>query len=226
MGNGRLMVVRLGCPADGAEGRGDFVEPRMALDGLGQLLDAGIDSALADAVAVGVTVDTGQCARFAHGEEEVVKLAVGCGDHGGDGAERVPAGGVFVGANVAVVWQVTGANTAGGVVVVVVVLVLNAAIGHLALLLFAGHEAEDGMGDLLLVELGLAGLVEISGRLAKLLVGEIVKRLVHGGGAGAESVTVKGTRDAGAVRAARATRCRSGGCLPQKRAMRRAGGRW
>jgi len=41
------------------------------------------------------------------------------------------------------------------------------------------------MGDLLLVELRLAGLVEISGGLAKLLVGEIVERLVNGHGAGA-----------------------------------------
>jgi len=51
---------------------------------------------------------------------------------------------------------------------------------------------------LLLVELGLAGAVEMAGGLAKLLVGEIVERLVGGDVAGAESVTVKGPRDTGA----------------------------
>jgi len=69
----------------------------MALEGFGQLLDAEINSALADAVAAGVAVNAGQGARLAHGEQETVKLAVGFGDHGGDGAEGVPAGGVFVG---------------------------------------------------------------------------------------------------------------------------------
>ena len=58
------------------------------------------------------------------------------------------------------------------------------------LLLFAGHEAQNGVGDLLLVELRLAGLVEISGRLAKLLVREIIQRLVNGGGAAAKSKAV------------------------------------
>ena len=191
-------VGRLGCPAGVAEGRGDFLEPRMSLDGLGQSLNAGINSALPDAVAVGVTVDTGECAWLADGEHDVIKLAVGCGDHGGDGAERVPAGGVFVGPDVAGVWQVTGADAAGGVVVVVGVRLVNRQVGDVALLLFDGHEAEDGVGDLLLVELRLAGLVEVAGGLAKLLVGEIVERLVGGDVACAESVTVKGAGDAGA----------------------------
>ena len=69
----------------------------------------------------------------------------------------VAAGGVFVGAEVAGVGQVAGADGAGGLVVVVGVVVVNGAVGDVALLLFDGHEAEDGVGDLLLVELGLAG---------------------------------------------------------------------
>ena len=47
-----------------------------------------------------------------------------------------------------------------------------------------------GVGDLLLIELRLAGLVEISSRLAKLLVDEIVERLVNGGGAAAQTKAV------------------------------------
>ena len=40
-------------------------------------------------------------------------------------------------------------------------------VGDVALLFFAGHEAENRVGDLLLVELGLAGLVEIAGGRAE-----------------------------------------------------------
>ncbi len=134
----------------------------------------------------------------ADGEADVVKLAVRFGDHGGDGAEGVTAGGVFVGAEVAGVGQVTGAHAAGGVVVVVVVVVVNGASVRWRCCSLAGHEAEDGVGDLLLVELGLAGLVEVAGGLAKLLVGEIVEGLVDGDVAGAQSVAVEGAGDAGA----------------------------
>ena len=74
-----------------------------------------------------------------------------------DGAEGVTAGGVFVGGDVAGVGQAAGADGAGRLVVVVGVVIVNGAVGNVALLLFAGHEAEDGVGDLLLVELGLAG---------------------------------------------------------------------
>ena len=44
----------LRCPAGRAEGRGDFIEPRVELDGFGQLLDAEIYGAAANLVAVGV----------------------------------------------------------------------------------------------------------------------------------------------------------------------------
>ena len=170
----------------------------MALDGLGQFLNPKINRAASDTLAAGVTFHAGQCAWLAHGEHEVVKLAVWFGDHGVNGAEGVPAGGVFVGRQVARVGQVTGANTAGDVVVVVGVLLVDGEVGQVALLLFAGHEAEDGVGDLLLVELRLAGLVKIAGGLAELFVDEVVERLVNGDVAGAETVTVKGADDAGA----------------------------
>jgi len=41
--------------------------------------------------------------------------------------------------------------------------------------------------DLLLVELGLAGAVEVAGGLAKLFVGEVVEGLVNGDVAGAQA---------------------------------------
>ena len=167
----------LHCPAAGSERAGDFLKPRMALEGFGLFLNAGIYSTLADAVAVGVTVNAGECAGLADGEHEVVKLALLCGDHGGDGAERVTAGGVFVGGQVAGVWQTTRADAAGRVVVVVGVFCVNGEVGDVALLFFDGHEAQHGVGDLLLVELRLAGLVEIAGRLAKLFVDEVINRL-------------------------------------------------
>ena len=53
-----------------------------------------------------------------------------------------------------------------GRVVVVVVLVLDGGVGHVALLLLAAHVAEHGVRDLMLVELGLAGAVEVTGGLA------------------------------------------------------------
>ena len=96
----------------------------------------------------------------------------------------------------------TGAKGGGGLVVVLGVVEGNGAIGHVALLLLARHEAEDGMGDLLLVELGRAGLVVVAGRLAKLLVGQVVEGLVHGHVTGAEAETVEGTGHAGAERGA------------------------
>ena len=196
-GGGRVCRLGLGCPAAGSERGGDFVEPRMALEGFGQFLDAGINATLADTVAGGVTVNAGQCAGLAHGKHEVVKLALLCGDHGVNGAEGVTAGGVFIGGQVAGVGNVAGANTAGGVVVVVGVRFVNGEVGDVALLLLARHEAEDGVGDLLLVELRLAGLVEVAGGLAKLLVGEIINGLVGGDVACAESETVKGAGNAG-----------------------------
>ena len=48
---------RLRCPVGRAEGRGDFVEPRVELDCLRQFLDAEINGALADTLPVGVTVN-------------------------------------------------------------------------------------------------------------------------------------------------------------------------
>ena len=44
----------LRCPTGRAEWRGDFVEPRVELDGFGQFLDAEINGAAANLVAVGV----------------------------------------------------------------------------------------------------------------------------------------------------------------------------
>ena len=49
------------------------------------------------------------------------------------------------------------------------------------------------MGDLLLIELRLAGLVEVAGGRAKLLVGEIIQRLVHGDVAGVIQACLDGT---------------------------------
>ncbi len=189
---------RLCGAAVGSEGCGDFVKPRVELDCLRQFFDAEINGALADAVAVGVAVNAGECARLADGEHEVVKLALLFGDHGGDGAKRVTAGGVLVGGQVAGVWQMTGADAAGGVVVVVGVGLVNGDVGDVALLLFDGHEAQHGVGDLLLIKLRLAGLVEVAGGLAKLLVDEIIKCLVNSRGAGAQTKAVEGTGDAGA----------------------------
>ncbi len=88
---------------------------------------------------------------------------------------------------------------------VVVVVIVNGAGGEVALLLFAGHEAEDGVGDLLLVELGLAALVEVAGGLAEFLVGEVVQGVVHNDIAGAEAVAVEGAGDPGTDRAGLAT---------------------
>jgi len=105
------------------------------------------------------------------------------------------------GGEVAGVGQVTGAVRAARAIrdcFFVGVIWHDGQVGQVALLLLAGHVTQDGMGDLLLVELGLAGLVEVAGGLAELLVGEIVEGLVQGDVAGAESVAVKGTGDAGA----------------------------
>ena len=57
--------------------------------------------------------------------------------NGGNGAEGIAAGGVFVGGDAAGVGQVAGADAAGGVVVVVGVGFVNRQVGHVALLLFA-----------------------------------------------------------------------------------------
>ena len=188
----------LGGPAVGSEGCGDFVKPRVELDGFCQFFNPEINGALADAVAVGVTVNAGECAGLADGEQEVVKLALLCGDHGGDGAKRVAAGGVFVWGQVAGVWQVTRTVRAARGRFLVGVLCHDVQVGHVTLLFFDGHEAQHGVGDLLLVELCLAALVEISGGLAKLFVDEIINRLVNGGGAVAQTKAVKGTGNAGA----------------------------
>ncbi|MEI6780561.1 MAG: hypothetical protein WCQ21_06515 [Verrucomicrobiota bacterium] len=64
------------------------------------------------------------------------------------------------------------------------------------------HKAEDGMGDLLLVELGLAGVVEVAGGLAKLFVDEVVEGLINDNVAGPQSVAVESTGDPGAKRGA------------------------
>ena len=48
------MCGRLRCPAGRAEWRGDFVEPRVELDGLRQFLDAELNGAAANLVVVGV----------------------------------------------------------------------------------------------------------------------------------------------------------------------------
>jgi hypothetical protein len=50
----------LRCLTHGPEGDGHFFEPRMALDGLGQLLHREVNGALADAVTAGVVVEAGQ----------------------------------------------------------------------------------------------------------------------------------------------------------------------
>ena len=141
----RRMSGRLRCPAGRAEWRGDFLEPRMKLDGFGQFLDAKINRALADAVAVGVSVNPRQRAWLADGKHDGIKLAVLVGNHGGDGAKGIAAGGVFVGADVSGVGHVASADAAGGVVVVVCVGFVNRQVGHVALLLFAGHEGQDGV---------------------------------------------------------------------------------
>ena len=201
-GEGRRSAASLpsGSVADGPEWGGDFVEPWMELDGLRQLLDAEINGAAADAVAVGVAVNPLQHAWLADGQHEAVKLAVAVRNHGGDGAEGVKAGGVFVGPEVAGVGHVTSAVRAA---LAIMKCLLVGVISHddkvcdVALLLFARHEAQNGVGDLLLIELRLAGLVEITGGGAKLFVGEIVERLVNGHAAAAESVAVKGATDAG-----------------------------
>ena len=175
----------------------------MLLDGVGEAVHAGVNSAEADTVAVGVGVEVGQGPGFAalaivaDGEAEVVEFAVLVGDHGVNSAEGVTAGGVFVGGDVAGVGQAAGADRAGRLVVVVGVVIVNGAVGNVALLFFDGHEAENGMGDLLLVELGLAGAVEIAGGLPKFLVGEVVEGFIDGNVAGAQSVTVEGAGDAG-----------------------------
>jgi hypothetical protein len=67
-------------------------------------------------------------------------------------------------------------------------------------LLFDGHEAEDGVGELLLVELGLAGAIEVTGGLAEFLVGQVIEGLLNHDIAGAQSVAVQGAGDAGAER--------------------------
>ena len=64
-----------------AEWGGDFGEPRVALNGLGQFIEAGIDSALPNTVAVGVAVNAGQCAWLADGEHDAVKLMGICRPH-------------------------------------------------------------------------------------------------------------------------------------------------
>ena len=115
---------------------------------------------------------------------------VGCGSE--VAVKANVGGGVFVGGDPAGVGK-----DGAGLVVVVVGVIVNGAGGEVALLLFAGHEAEDGVGDLLLVELGLAALVEVAGGLAKLFVNQIVERLVNGNVTGAESVAVEGAGDPG-----------------------------
>ena len=102
----RVACADLGlrCPAERAEGGGHFLKPRMLADGAGKAVHAGIDSAEAQTVPGGVGVEVGQRAGFTalaivpDGKAEVVKLAVLLGDHRGDGAESITAGGVFVGA--------------------------------------------------------------------------------------------------------------------------------
>ena len=58
------------------------------------------------------------------------------------------------------------------------------------------------MGDLLLVELGLAGVVEVAGGCAKLFVDEVVEGLINNNVAGPQSVAVESTGDPGAKRGA------------------------
>ena len=112
----------------------------MPLDGLGEFSDPEINGALADAVAVGVAVNAGQCARLAHGKHDVVKLAVGLWNHGVNDAAGVTAGGVFIGGNVVIIRQTAGPNATRAVVVVDIV-VQNGKVGHVPLLFFARHVA-------------------------------------------------------------------------------------
>ena len=100
------------------------------------------------------------------------------------------------------VGQVAGADGAGGLLVVVGVVVVNGAVGDVALLLFDGHEANNRVRDLLLVELRLAALVEIAGGCAKLFAGQVVEGLLNHDITGAQSVAVEGASDASAERGA------------------------
>ena len=79
----------------------------MALDGFRQFLNAEINGAAANLVPVGVVVNLGECARLTDGEHDGIKLALGVGYHGGNGAKGITSGGGFVGADVSGVGQVT-----------------------------------------------------------------------------------------------------------------------
>ena len=166
-----------------SERAGDFVKPWVALDGVGQCFMRKLNGAQGDAVALGVSPEPLQGARlaalavFSDGEPKVVQFAIGFGNHGENGAGGATTGGVFVRSNLADVRKV---NDARGRVVVVEVCVVKGAVGDVALVLFDGHEAKDGVGDLLLVELGFAGAVEIAGGLAKFLVDEVIEGFING----------------------------------------------
>ena len=189
----------LGC-AEGAERGDNFLEPRVVLDGAGELAGHAVNAAGGEAVAAGVGFDLAGGLGLAQrdGEQDVVKLLLPCGHHRGDGGEGFAAGGGFIRGERAVVVDVAGGDAAGEVVIVVGLILTNGQVGQMALLLLAAHEGEHGVVDLALVENGPAGLVEILGGGTEVFVDEKIKGVVHHGGTAAQAVAVKGMGDPGA----------------------------
>ena len=107
--------VGLGRSALGAEWPGDFVKPRVPLEGLGQVFHAEIDRAQGDVLALRVGAELLQGAAFAagailpRGQPKRVKFPLRLRDHRGNGPEGIPAGGVFVRGEVVGVGQAAGA---------------------------------------------------------------------------------------------------------------------
>ena len=142
----------------------------MALDGGGQLADALVNAAQAEAVAAGIGFDAGAGAGLAQREQEVVEFGVLVLNHDGDEAEGIAAGGSFVGRDVADIREMASSDGAGQILGMVGVVFVDGEVGQMALLLFAGHEGQDSVADLAAVEHGLAGLVEILGGGAEVFV--------------------------------------------------------
>ena len=185
----------------GAEGGGKLGEHGVKLDGGAKLLQSVVNGADADTLAAGVGFNIKAGAGLAEAEQKAVKLAVARGDGGGDGGEGgagIGADGVLVGGQGGIVGQMAGGDAAVIGLGVVVIFLADGEVGQVALLLLAGHEGVNGVGDLAAVENGAAGAVEILGGGTEVFVNEKIHGGINHQGTGAHAVTVKGTGDTGA----------------------------
>ena len=175
-------------------GGGDDGKHGKLLNRAGYLFNPVVYGAGADLHPAGVGLNVGEGIRLPHTHQEVVKLAVLGGDGGVDeveGAAGFGAGRGFIRAKTGDVGEVAGADRAGQVFGVVGFILVQVEVGHVALLLFAGHKGEHGVGDMAAGKAHPAGLVEILGASAEVFVDEKVEGFVHHDGAVAEAVTPK-----------------------------------